>query len=557
MTNSIIRSIPEVPFKLKLKSISDWLATLTNFDSKDACLQIIFLLQVVNSSKYIKDKSSILNVAYDYFRKYIGVSKVTCWDAGIPLTVEEANYAEINAWSYLMFSKCYYQLAKENNYVYSFILPTKKANEVIFLYKALKLLGQAQVYCAASYCVPDNEFWDLFYRIYRCAEKRNILYASIDKDKFNNVNIDLLFKQMVIFSLCNTNQFKPRDIKDIFDLIFEVSGGLSIDKAPNYKSDLFVFDLNGSSAPMSIKLDEKITKHLRFFSPSPAIQYLKDMLQENKVSPLRSNKISLINRLIKSLDKQQHRKYERLEIERKAKGVVGFANTVNYLRKKQIEHIDYTPAIIDDDEIHLCSNEAGIWGLANKSDGHNFSLKHPGQSGRFNADGNRQQELKDVSVNLITILDASDKGYSICCKDRNLKAKIDDIFCIILNEGNEERFEICIIRRFTMISRNNFKFGAEVIGFNSEVVNIFNAKNRGQNIWGILILGERKLNIPDTLIYSAHSFKLGDRILIHKDNQKFYYLIIKEIYQTSSFSHVEIDYLGNYDINDKLSILPM
>lgn len=23
------------------------------------------------------------------------------------------------------------------------------------------------------------------------------------------------------------------------------------------------------------------------------------------------------------------------------------------------------------------------------------------------------------------------------------------------------------------------------------------------------------------------------------------------------FSHVEIDYLGNYDINDKLSILPM
>ncbi len=67
MNNSKFRAIPEtdfkIPFKLEEQAISSWLNRLTKYDGKEACLQILLLLQALNSTKSrIKNKITILNI---------------------------------------------------------------------------------------------------------------------------------------------------------------------------------------------------------------------------------------------------------------------------------------------------------------------------------------------------------------------------------------------------------------------------------------------------------------------------------------------------------------
>ena len=247
--------------------------------------------------------------------------------------------------------------------------------------------------------------------------------------------------------------------------------------------------------------------------------------------------------MIKTLGLGQKRKYTRLNDGHQVLGVIGFEDIVKFLRKnKPISSDNLLVSEIDIKKTKKVTKELKLY-IKNK----NLKQSHDKDlSQEILADFIWQRpefiDIKDVNVKEIHVFDSSAKGYSVYWNDSNtkIKAKIGDVFGIISKD--EKRLEIALIRRISMSEGDNFRFGAEVIGFESEVVYICHPDDKDRYIWAIFIPGIKALGQADTLIFSIGSFKAGDRIYIYKNKQKIQGLVVKELHSTSGIILVELAY---------------
>jgi hypothetical protein len=152
--------------------------------------------------------------------------------------------------------------------------------------------------------------------------------------------------------------------------------------------------------------------------------------------------------------------------------------------------------------------------------------------------------MKKVLLKEIKVCDSSANGYSVSWNQDYTKAKLGDLFGIISED--KKRLEIAIIRRIALNAGNDFKsdlrFGAEVLGFESELVHIASDNEQAVWMWGVFIPGIELLERPDAIIYSIGHFKIGEIINIHRGNKVTPALLVKELHSTVSISHVELDY---------------
>jgi hypothetical protein len=518
MNNSKFRAIPknnnfEIPFKLEKKPLLEWLNTLSSTEKKIACLQVLRLLQALNKANISsKKRLTFLTIIADYLKSYINHIEGICWDVGFPLTIDERVYAEVITWNYLLLSQGFFIAAEDT---------ITKQEAAFSLAIALQATRQAQLHIAAVYSLPNDGFWEDIYQMFSVAEKRKLLDIKIKRLK--DITVASIFKKLFIFQACDTNQFRARDMQTIFHFLDKVCDNVIIKSQTDPEFAYFSFDLSADIPPLKLndEADNVTSVNIRYFSPIIVAHEIYDSLKKGTIwtGTIKSINTTLFLRVIKTLGLGQKRKYTRLNDGHQVLGVIGFEDIVNFLRKnKPISPENHLVLEIELKKKEKVTKELKLY-IKNK----NLTQNNDGLSQEILTDSiwktPKPIDIKNVNVKEIHIFDSSAKGYSVYWNDSNTKtkAKIGDVFGIISKD--EKRLEIALIRRIAMSEGDNFRFGAEVIGFESEVVYICHPNDKERYIWAIFIPGIKALRQADTLIFSIGSFKTGDGIFIYKDEQ--------------------------------------
>lgn len=545
MNNSKFRAIPEnnsfeIPFKLEKKSLLKWLNNLSVMESKVACLQLLRLLQSLNEENISsKKRLTFLTIIADYLKNYVNHLEGVCWDVGFPLTIDERVYAEAITWNYLLLSQGFFIAAED----------TITKHEAAFsLAIALQAKRQAQLHIAAVYSLPNDGFWEEIYQMFLVAEKRNLLNIKIKRLK--DITVASILKKLFIFQACDTNQFRARDMQTIFYFLDNVCDKVAIKPQIDQEFTYFAFDLGTDTPPLKVNDDANnaTSANIRYFSPIIVAHEIYDSLKKGTTwtGTIKSINTTLFLRVIKTLGLGQKRKYTRLNDGHQVLGVIGFEDIVNFLRKnKTVSPNNLLELENKPQENKEVTEELKLY-IKNKNltqtNDENLSQETLSDSIWQTSNLTNSDDNKNVNVKKIHVFDSSAKGYSVYWNDSNtkIKAKIGDVFGIISKD--EKRLEIALIRRISMSEGDNFRFGAEVIGFESEVVYICHPDDKERYIWAIFIPGIKALRQADTLIFSIGSFKAGDGIYIYKDKQKTQGLVVKELHSTSGIILVELAY---------------
>ncbi len=553
MNTSKFRSIPEyhsfdIPFKLEEAPLLDWLNTLSNEESKNACFQLLRWLQALNLTTIAPQKRlNFLIITEEYLRSYINHLKGVCWDVGYPLTIEEKVYAEVVTWNYLLLAKGFFIVSQDTD---------EKEAAAIALSKALIAKGQAQLQIAAVYALPPEGFWQDTYQMFVLAQKKRLLPIKIRKQK--TMTLATFFKKLFIFHACDTNQFHARDMHTIFYFLDSVCHKIRFKKYEGDLKSLFSFDVTTDAPPTKCHDSiHTLSSTSYYFTPIVVALEIYATLRSKKswkdtLKPVNS---TLFLRVIKTLSLGQRRRYTRIKDEYDVQGIIGFEDIIHFLRKMAATSVKTSQkspfqAIKNataDLKIYIQNKDIGVsmhdeTSLAQSLSYH--SIWHTPTT--LNADDN----IKEVDIKDIHIFDSSVKGYLLYWNNTNiqLRAKIGDVFGIISKD--KKRLEIALIRRISINENNHFRFGAEVIGFESEVVYICHPNNKEHYMWAIFIPRIKTLAHNDTLIFSTQNFTVGDKIHIYRGQEKIQGLVVKELH---SISGIMLGELGHPDEDKPLN----
>jgi hypothetical protein len=572
---SKFRAIPphlggfKIPFKLEETELLNWLIDLTHCEGREACSQTLSLLQTLNKSELsFKNRLLFLKLINEYLKHYINSLAGSCWDAGFPLSLEENVYAEMVTWNYLLLGQGFFIAADGAN---------KKNDTVLVLGMALQSMGQAQLHIAATYSTPSDGFWSQLYQIFSWAEKRKLQHLPIEEPTFKGLTINTLFARSLIFQVCDTNQFHSRDMRTIFNFLANVCVDLTISVHSGEAQELFMLDLKADNPPLNVKAQIELGSHLvRYFSPVTVAQAIHRIIEQGDVwnGTLKAINNTLFRRVVKTLELKQKRQYDRKKEGYSLLGVIGFEDIIGFLYKatknalvepqptrkekaKPASPLQKLSLYVDMPETEgrtmMGRNEDDY--LAQKLAAAKQQIWQQNQT-------SSETPVKKVSLKEIKVFDSSANGYSVSWNQPCTKAKIGDLFGIISED--RKRLEIAIIRRIALSSGNiirrialetgnefindlssDFRFGAELLGFESEIVYLAGVKKPNQGTRAVFIPGIELLSRPDTLIYSVGFFNPGEDIYIYRANKILLGSLRKELHSTTNISHVEVAFREN------------
>lgn len=536
-----------IPFKLEEDFLLNWLADLLRCDGGQACSKTLSFLHALNKIElYFSERFNFLRLINEYLKGYINKLDGACWDASFPLSQKENVYAQMVTWNHLALAQGFFMAAQAAN---------KKNDVILALAMALHALGQAQLHIAATYLIPSKGFWHLLYQIFIWAEKRKLIDLPIDNSDFKGLTLNTLFMRSLIFQLCDTNQFHSKEMRVIFNFLPKVCSDLPIAIYFNDSRGLFIVDLKSDSPPLNIKAQVELGSDLvRYFSPVNVANTLNHIIEQGETwsGTLKSINNTLFTRVANTLGLQQKRRYHRRQESYSLLGVIGFEDIIVFLYKATRNNFIELPPVIQKPANHSQLPNPAIdkhtkGELAFLKEESSLIKQKPALVKKQIWDYSKsvvEIPMKRVSLKEIKVCDSSANGYSVSWNQDYTKARIGDLFGIISED--KKRLEIAIIRRIALSAGSDFKsdlrFGAEVLGFESELVQISSAEHENISAWGVFVPGIEVLNRPYALIYSVGHFTIGETVKIYKGNKIISALLLKELHSTVAISHVELYY---------------
>lgn len=568
--DSKFRAIPKlsafkIPFKLDEESLLDWLMGLNLSDAQSACSQIMGLLQTLNKTELsAKHRLVFLNRINDYLKQHINRMEHHCWDSGFPLSEQETVYAELVTWNYLLLAQGFF-ITSENS--------SKKDDIVFSLAMTLHALGQAHLHIAATYSSPNTGFWSFIYQAFHSAEKKNLLHLAAESSDFKAMTINSLFVRSLIFHLCDSSQFSPKDTRSIFNFLPQVCTHLPITLYPGAQQlETFMLDLKYDNPPTHVKNQVELGSELvRYFSTIPVAHEIAHILKDNDLwhGTLKSINNTLFTRVAKTLELKRKRRYKRhLETNFSLLAVAGFDSILGFLYS-MTERPQFSSHNAPEPNKPERPTKS-IFTLTQHDS--MFTLNHHDEEllkQKTQAAGNAGNEKiwdknkaltntpnTNVSLKKISIYDSSTNGYALAWNPPLTNGKVGDLIGII--SADKKRLEIAIVRRIILTSEDvihrvaihagivdnhpYFRLGAEVIGFESEIVYLASVVDKTKGVWAILIPEIELLKRPDAVIYKTGNFNVGEIVQIHRGDKVRPALLLRELHSTMAVSYVELAY---------------
>ena len=457
-------------------------------------------------------------------------------------------------------------------------LKLKQEQQALFLYRALQAMGQILLYSSEAYLSPAAGFWVTCYRILHLSEQMQLARIPIADEEDNRQSINKLYRKILLFSLCNSSQFRPREMQKIYLSLDRFIDGVEVssDHSPESMKGLYVFNLRQDSPPSrcsdnSSDVHTNEVHSLRYFNVLPAARNMHQALQQQEFGTgyLKSINRALFSRVIKTLSQVKSRKFTRLRENRNINGIIGFDNVLNYLRNSQGFALEdsndhavktYDPRIsgqwgtLDVDLVPM-DNEVlyqqpkmkihgGRSGIAGKTrqifdatpafvPGQNTGIWD--QSENSGADPGNAVFFDDFAVQ-----DSCIMGYSVVCDASNVKVRIGDIIGFL--SADVDRVEIGLIRRIgTGCKEGQVQLGVELIAMEARLVYLTGSVgNKG--LWAMLLPGMKALHTKDCVVFNTCEYRPGDNITLQREDGKIKCRLGKLINATASVNQITLLY---------------
>jgi len=542
----------KIPFSLDEDSLSNWLHDLLSLKHSESILKLFFLIETLNKTKLpAQQRLQFLQKIFTYLCLINEQIEKRRLELEFPLSEQENALLEKVVWCYLSVARGLNFAAKQMD---------EKEMKTSAWYQALFSLSQAYLIMSSVYCLPSKDFWTLCYYIYSSAENEAVLFDSVDDVNKVEQTIGKIFKQILVFSFVDSDQFRSGEMKTIFSFLGKYTNQVNIELAvkESRKKGVFVFDFTQDLAPVTLAgLDGFVAiSSTRYIAPIALAKKIFEGIQQekNEQGVIKSINQELFMRLIKTLGMAQKRQFNRRQEKGRSKGIIGLDYLTRFLRNNNGEK--NVKEENKDEELELVS----------RKEEHSHLLQS-----RFKKqmEGNEQLQnilkvsaemdhgegvwgsvpeetnfvLNDVNGSEFSLINSSVKGYAIGWNSVDDKAKLGDVFGVI--SSNLERLEIAIVRRISQLDNLSVQLGLEVISFESEAVLVTRGNEKGQGKWCLLLPAVKALKQAESMVFNAGDYAVNEFIFLEQDKQKQKYRVAKILNSTASITQVELFCLDN------------
>lgn len=531
-----------LPFAIDETDFSAWLATLDLDDEASSCERILQVLQTLNKTHHALASKTRL-----FFLNKLGKTLFELADklTSAAYTIEKAK-AYLAIWGCSELANGYILLAEEPRFKADGYYALSEKIQIITF--GLQAMSKALLHTSQAYAKPYLYFWIKCYQLYQTAQQEKLTEDTIDPTHIDYPNIqaiDNAFKQILVFSLSNSNQFSPQEMKLVYTLLNDyASDARFLHTVPEKKfSGIPSLNLKNDLPPAipastaNTALEDEQTLYVA--TVAIASKILKHLGDKNH--PLSQNERALLARLAKTLTLNRHRKHPRERDRSKYFGIIGFDNLVSFFCQQRLEA---------DPEVNVGQPD----------------LEHPGElralnfeilphektldyvvANQYNSKSIRQQmrvnptEVWSRSKKLnyeanATQIDKSLAGYGLIWQDKNTEPRVGDI--IGMQNANPS---VGFIRWIAQSPTSVLLFGVELLGFNPQAVKIFNAGIPETQIDAIHLVIRNKDEGPiESIIIHNDNFNLAEFIFIHYQNNMDRYRVIKQLHTTPLLRSISI-----------------
>ncbi len=530
-----------VPFK-NIKGLNEWLDNLTTLQSSEKCLEILSVLQVLKKNK-IPNKAHLnalekINIHLVHSVKHFDAQ---FWETKFPLQYDQFSKLETVVWVYAELSRNYQQLAETHCAKKGFL--TSKRDLAFLIYQALQALSQVYLKISSCYAAPYPSFWVSLYQLYFLAEEHALLSTAIKIGGSGKKTVEQLFTTILLLNLSNTQQFRPRDLQQVFDFLEKYSHyayfKTQLDSAETGRARYF--SAHQELAPQVVTDMQQRVDQCRYFIFTETVKriFAERLLTQSDAEALPAYNQSLFLRAYNSLAFNRTRRQTRIHKRRLGHGVIGIENIVAFHLKNtpnsdsrsevKSENIDssvtLSASVNESEFVDLVAEEdlpIQIQERPESITGHDiFAQENLTFTERRNS----------LRLEEFEILNSTFKGYQILWNSRSEKVQIGNVFGMAVYES-ERSIEVGLVRHMSA-AENSLIIGVEILGFESQVVYAARLSSPQQKTPCLLLNGT-------SLLFSAKNFLPSDELYIFMNNEKLPCHLGELLYSTPSVTHCEL-----------------
>ncbi len=425
---------------------------------------------------------------------------------------------------------------------------------------AMHVLARALQHISSLYFDPNDDYWRLCYWFYQLAEKEGLLdFKRLSDAGDCNYTPLQVFKAIVLYAVSDFRQFRPTEMRQIFQLFCKHPEYLDIkvDLGAEYVEKLYVLDLSNGESPKKFfqKGDLSSEHRLLDFSVAPALLMALvnsgDIKKEvGEIEP------HVVVRVAKALAQVNKRRFKRQEDKGKVSAIAGlqyFLDYVNQIEKKRgpitlpeslmpgfeysTEHFEL---VKEGEEFIYEMNNSLVENAGADQKVQNIFVSGNQLSKASWTDAIDGSQPESISPADYGKLNSGAKGFGLSAKFNVVNALIGELFFIVREDHS---FEIGVVRHIHRLENERLYLGVELLGISSGLADIQLKTKSEVKTTGVLLPELKAIKQPNTIIINSRDFKEGDFITLTSGTQKRSCRINNKINSTSYFKQFEVSFL--------------
>ncbi len=548
-----------LPFAIDEMAFSEWLNTLENVDDMAKCQKILQVLQALNNA-FAPEDNRIFGRTRLFFLEKMS-SAITPATARLTLfpstsdpsvkvisVAEETARSEISVWVNLELANAYWLLSQENWFKEekSFSLEEKTA----IISDGINAMGKGLLYISQTYSKPHIYFWHKCFQFYRYARHCHLINEEINP---GSRMIDGAFKRLLVFSLSNTNQFTPHEMRTIYELLsqYAIHTRLLSSIPKKRFGGIPSIHLKGNEPPTIADSDHEpdmVDPEYLYIATVTVASKILEATYDKRGHMLPTDRLMFL-RLAKTLTHSEQRKDPRTAAKSNHLGTMGFDHIVDFLRDKEVEkesilnalgsnhsgqprdlNFTLSPARLkrdgDDDDFYDNDNlklEAMVDPLAFQV----IEFTDPTEIWQAS-----EEEKHDINMRLV---DKSEKGLGLLWTDSHIKPKVGGVVGIL-----HKTMTIGLVRWLAQSKEVGMFMGVELLGNDAAIVQVSNPGFPNDLVDAIFLPDTNHIKQSASLIFVNKGFKPSEFIFLHKNRKNARYRLTKQLHLTALINHVEV-----------------
>ncbi len=522
------------PIRFDSETMKNWLKNLTLQTLSEAIRQLIAAVRLLSKTPVSNVEKLSATQLMSNFALSLGKRFAANLNAiAFPLQLEEQKQLDNLIQIFTELGQSYLSFSENRN--------NDKLKHQCLL-QAMRMLGQHYLYSGTAYRQAQGDFWSTLYRIYQTAEQSGL--ANQTTSTYPKT-IDQLFKQILIFSQSDINQYRAGDIYRIYDFVGQYAHLLILqphDSVKRSNNNLLRLDFNSTTGPQKCS-DNVAEPAMRFFSLHDVAKAIYEDLDKPlppSVKPLIQPSIQV--RLVKALSQNQARKFKRINATRQCDMIMGFKDIVTFLNNLQ-----------HPEPVNQLKSEAGL-GILDLERVHLEQLKQQVKMKNLNSEqidkifavGNAMgtkdsiwAEMEPQNITHLTpLLDSSIKGYAMLWTQTQKRTRLGEVVGILNPETGQ--LEIAVVRNIACQKADAFRLGVELLSFDSTLVTVHKSKNDNTGTWNLLLHGIKGLQDAQTLLFPTGSYKVDQFVIIRENQQEIFCHLHEVLFSSPSVTQMTL-----------------